>query len=325
MLSGDRGARLSPTEGGTSADGLALFARVGLTAAIALLFPLNLAACQETSGPDSGDESGGASSSTVAECSTPESSWIWCDDFEEDRLSSYFEYDDAGGSFVRAQGVGVEGSSGMRVRFDAGQVGAGALHLAFGDTPDPYFDPVDAGTANYREVYWRLYVRYEEDWTGGGGAKLSRSTIFARSDWSQAMIAHVWSGGDQDRHLVIDPASGTDESGTLQTSGYNDFSNLRWLGLEASDTPIFAPEHHGQWHCVEAQVRLNEAGQSEGVFRLWIDGQLDAERTGLNWVGAYDEYGINAVFVSNYWNDGSPTQQERYIDNFVVSTERIGC
>ena len=74
-----------------------------------------------------------------------------------------------------------------------------------------------------------------------------------------------------------------------------------------------------------AQVRLNEAGQADGVFRMWIDGQLEAERTGLNWVGSYDEYGINAVFVSNYWNDGSPTQQERYLDNFVVSTERIGC
>jgi hypothetical protein len=31
------------------------------------------------------------------------------------------------------------------------------------------------------------------------------------------------------------------------------------------------------------------------------------------------------VFVENYWNTGSPVAQERYLDNLVVSTQRIGC
>jgi ATP-dependent helicase/DNAse subunit B len=31
-----------------------------------------------------------------------------------------------------------------------------------------------------------------------------------------------------------------------------------------------------------------------------------------------------AVFLENYWNDGSPHLQE-YFDSFVVSTQRIGC
>ena len=48
-------------------------------------------------------------------------------------------------------------------------------------------------------------------------------------------------------------------------------------------------------------------------------------RSGLNWVGSYAAYGINAVFIENYWNAGSPVVQERYLDNFVVSRARIGC
>jgi len=36
-------------------------------------------------------------------------------------------------------------------------------------------------------------------------------------------------------------------------------------------------------------------------------------------------YGINAVFIENYWNKGAPVVQERYLDNFVVSRARIGC
>ena len=49
-----------------------------------------------------------------AECAVPQPGWIWCDDFEQDRLGQYFEYVDDGGSFVRASGVGLNGSAGMR-------------------------------------------------------------------------------------------------------------------------------------------------------------------------------------------------------------------
>ena len=45
----------------------------------------------------------------------------------------------------------------------------------------------------------------------------------------------------------------------------------------------------------------------------------------LQWHGSYSAYGINTVFLENYWNDGAPQPQERYFDHFVVSTQRIGC
>src|SRR5207247_6478799 len=63
----------------------------------------------------------------AGECATPQAGWLWCDDFEQDRLASYFEYDSSGGSFVRAGGVGVGGSAGMRNRFSVGRVSAGVL------------------------------------------------------------------------------------------------------------------------------------------------------------------------------------------------------
>lgn len=276
-------------------------------------------------GDDDGGNDGGGDAPSAAECADPDPAWIWCDDFESDRTGAYFEYDDDEGDFVRTSGVGLEGSTAMRARFQAGEVSAGNLKLAFGRTPGTYFEPADEGTADHRELYWRVWVRNEPGWTGGGGAKFSRATTFHADDWSQAMIAHVWSGGPSDHHLVIDPASGTDEAGNVQTSGYNDFDDLRWLGAERGDTPIFDGRNVGEWHCVEARVRLNEPGAADGVFELWVDGSLDARADGLNWVGAYDDYGINALFLENYWNGGSPQAQERYFDQLVVSTERIGC
>src|SRR6476660_3934595 len=94
---------------------------------------------------------------SVDECRRPKPGWIWCDDFEENRLGKYFEYVNNDGRFVRARGVGVAGSYGMSARYPTTAPSApGQLHLAFGKTPNPYFKPVDAGAATYREIYWRL-------------------------------------------------------------------------------------------------------------------------------------------------------------------------
>lgn len=258
-----------------------------------------------------------------AECAVARPEWIWCDDFEQDRLARYFE---RSAVFARASGVGHDGSWGIRAQFKAGTINAGSLKIAFGRTPQSYFRPVDAGTATYRELYWRVYLRHAPGWIGGGGDKLSRMTIFGASDsWAQAMIAHVWSAGGNGQYLALDPASGTDTQGNLKTTTYNDAPNLRWLGAARSATPIFDASHVGNWYCIETHVRLNDAGLSNGVFALWINGALEAQRTGLNWVGSYSAYGLNALFLENFWNAGSPVAQERYMDRLVVSTQPIGC
>jgi hypothetical protein len=124
---------------------------------------------------------------------------------------------------------------------------------------------------------------------------------------------------------MLDPASGTDAAGVLQTIQYNDFAHMRWLGAVRSATPVFDAAHVGVWHCVEAHAKLNDTGLSNGVFELWIDNALEAQETGMNWVGAYSAFGINAIFFENYWNAGSPVAQDRFFDNIVVSTQRIGC
>ncbi len=262
--------------------------------------------------------------SLANECATPKAGWVWCDDFDIDRSAKYFEFDRAGGSFARTAAVGLQGSSGMRARWAAKQANAGALRLAIGRTPQRYFRPADAGTATYRELYWRVYLRLPGTWVGGGGDKLSRAFVFASpTSWAQAMISHVWSSNGS--YLALDPARGTNEAGILLTTKYNDFANLRFLGLVRSRTPIFDSPHLGVWHCVEAHVKLNDAGVANGLNELFIDGALEAQKTGLNWLGAFNAYGLNAVYLENYWNAGSPVAQERYLDNFVVSTSRIGC
>ncbi|MBA5873362.1 MAG: hypothetical protein GDA66_02260 [Nitrospira sp. CR1.2] len=255
--------------------------------------------------------------------------WIWCDDFEVDRLSSYFEYDIRHGRFVREAGAGVGSSTGMRAEYLPGDPHGGSLHLAFGKTPSAYMKPVDAGTAVYRDIYWRFDLRLQPGWTGGGADKLTRATILSSDRFAQAAIGHLWSGSlpssDPER-LYLDPASGTDEFGALRTTTYNDFPRLRWLGAAGGETPLFNPSRIGGWYCIEVHMQLNQGDAGDGLFEYWIDDHLEAQRTGLNWIGTYSDYGINAVYLEQYWTSVPFSQvQQRYWDNFVVSTARIGC
>lgn len=268
-----------------------------------------------------------AAQAVIHECDHTRPEWLFCDDFEHDQLSRYFEYSDAHGSFRRVDSTGLFGSHAMRAQFARGQTDAGSLKLALGKTPDRYLRSASGDSlAKYRELYWRLYVRTDSGWTGGGGDKLTRAQVLD-SNWAQVAAAQVWSGKGRPGadYLVLDPASGVDESGTLRTTHYNDFDHLRWLGMLSSRTPMFDQAHTGEWHCVEAHVRLNDPGQNNGVFELWIDNVLEARQDGLNWLGRYSTYGLNVIFIENYWNDGSPAAQGRSIDNFVVSSARIGC
>jgi len=190
----------------------------------------------------------------------------------------------------------------------------GYLHLAIGKTPLPLLRPVDAGTATYRELYWRLYVRYAPGWTGGGGNKLTRAVSMAKADLSEAAVAHVWSGRDGtpgENQLYIDPASGTDTLGHVITAGYNDFPHMRWLGARGSRLALFDPAHIGPWYCVEVHARLNDPGVSNGVMQLFIDGTLQSQDTGMNWVGDFTASGFNVVLVENWWNAGAPRNEDR--------------
>lgn len=253
--------------------------------------------------------------------------WIFCDDFEDGtslvRLGRYFEYNNNGGDFVIVDDIGYSGSKGMRVRWQQGEVDAGSLNLAFGRNLGGGMTNGIRSSEDFREIYYRMYLKVQSGWSGYP-AKLSRATVIAGSDWRQAMIAHLWT--NDKAYLAIDPASCV-SGGTVQCVGYNDFAHLRWLGAMDGVTPMFDGQasHNDKWYCIEAHVKLNDAGQSNGVQEFWIDGQLEVRKEGLNFVGTYTTYGINAIFFENYWNAGSPKQQERYFDNIVVSTQRIGC
>lgn len=253
---------------------------------------------------------------SAAECAKPGAGWIWCDDFETDRTASYFDVE---GSAKLTAGAGLNGSVGLRGHFVPGTAQTGTRFVAFGKTTG--MKAVDAGTANYRELYARFWMAAPTGWTGGVGRKVSRMTSFVKSDWTQSMAAHVWQADADAQRLMLDPVSGVNGA-TVTTVGWNDLNGFTWMGGVTGSAVLFGPTR--TWRCVEYHVRLNTAGKSDGVFESWVDGKLDAQKMGLNWVGSYAAFGLNVATLEFYDDNGSATW-DRDFDNFVVSTQPIGC
>ena len=240
---------------------------------------------------------------------------IWYDDFDGSPKS----YAEGKSPLDDRVAFGSQGKS-MWCLYEKGEQGRGNRKVFFGDAP-AYEGQVIRPGESFDEVYWRIYVKHQRGWTGAP-AKMSRATSLTSSKWTQAMIAHVWSGSGSS--LTLDPVRGV-QGDQVVTRHYNDFKRMKWLGNRpVSQFPIHATEESGYWVLVESRARLNTPGKSDGINQLWIDGRLACERRNLDFRGGYTGHGINAVFLEAYWNSGSPVTQSRWYDNFVISTEPIG-
>jgi hypothetical protein len=271
---------------------------------------------------------------TATECTpnwqTDHPSWLWCDDFEQDRLSSYYD-NDSPALLARASGIGFNNTYGMRATWTAGQVNAGSLKIAFGLTPAGAGMTHPAGvdtTTKFQEIYYRAYLKSQAGWVGQGSghnSKFTRTAVFTSSAWAEAAIAHLWSNdtGGNNNYLLIDPATCV-TGGTVNCTSYNG-SQIVYLGGTIGTTPIFTSPNTGNWNCIEAHVKLNTSGLSDGIQEFWVDGVLQASRTNLNFRGTYTGYGLNTVLFENYINGGASQGQSRYWDNLVISTQRVGC
>ncbi len=246
--------------------------------------------------------------------------WVWCDDFENDNAldNNYFEVKRANEEFGVTQEFSFGGNGSLKSTYLPGIPEAGNIKFSFGKTP---VAPTRYTNQDFSEIYWRFYVLHESGWQGNP-IKLTRATIFSDSDWSQAAIGHVWNNSSLG--LKLEPVSGV-VGNAVVTKGYNDFENFSWLGGKSGKVEIYAPENSNKWHCIETRMTLNAPNKSDGIFEFWIDNVLQASKKNVNWRGGYTDYAINAIFLENYANGGMSRKQSRFMDNFVVSRERIRC
>lgn len=252
--------------------------------------------------------------------------WILCEDFEhaEDLAKTYFEYQSADGAFVRAEGDAASGEWAMRTHHLEGVEGAGWLSAAIGRNPAVYGDaPNTAAGVDFDSIHWRVRVKTQAGWPDAGFGHLTSASVFASESWTQAMVARLRS--EDDGVVLLGDAITCVEGGDIECAGYKDAGSQKRIDGLAGVTPIFSGDASDTWHCVEAHVALNTPGASDGVFEFWIDGKLENAAYDLDWRGTWGEFGINMVTLENLWPGGAPSDLDRSIDDFVISTMPIGC
>lgn len=277
--------------------------------------------------------------------SNPNPSILHCDDFDDGRAMSekWNTYTSKEGGLVPIAGTGVDGSTAMRARHNAGQVSIGAFSIGLGRLPS-YYLPGGGGEnwkhvvspqSRFRELYWREYIRFEAGWSGVRW-KHSRVRILTPpeptdpSGHRAAFQSHLWpdtrpTNSHPDGVMVIKSQRGVDENGVVFDRGNNSGTSI-WLSKKHGRTVIYKDYPQGSgWLCIEAHIKLNDPGLANGIEEFWLDGQLEARLENQNHVENFTEYGLNQLVFDNYWNGGSPQVNVLYRDNMVVSTQRIGC
>lgn len=272
--------------------------------------------------------------SAAAECSNWQAAhptWIWCDAFETDQSANWWDYNaGAATPFARSAGNGRDGSYSMRATFPntTGAASGGDFKVVFGDTA---YTPNVKASADVTELYWRAWIRHSVNWAPGDGWKFTRAVGCASSAGycpNQSFMAHWWaSNASYSNFLGIDPASGVSGS-TVVTTTWNDTANFTWLGAVAGTAATMSAARANTWQCIEGHLKLNALGASDGVQEMWVDGVLEAQRTGMNLRGSYagTYNGINMFSVENYENAGlALSGRTRDWDNLVIATDRVGC
>jgi hypothetical protein len=77
-----------------------------------------------------------------------------------------------------------------------------------------------------------------------------------------------------------------------------------------------------RWYCLELEVQANTPGQHDGFQKMWIDGTLKGQQSNMRWRDTTD-LRINALQLT--FSGIVPIAQHLWIDNAVVSTQKIGC
>ncbi len=179
-------------------------------------------------------------------------------------------------------------------------------------------------TLNIKEdvVHYRAYMYFDKGFDFGQGIKIGRVSGFNESKQENDIDIILLAGskaGDQ---------CGVNDMGFLSLHFNGRPAGYDWGSIEA---PISFQRE--RWYAIEFQVSLNQAGKSNGIARIWVDGEMVAERTDINIRGNLsDAVKLNRLRVGGWYSNSArgnkcvdPSQPSRlYLDDIAVSRTYIG-
>jgi len=178
------------------------------------------------------------------------------------------------------------------------------------------------------EAYFRYHLRLSENWDPvvDGGKLPGFAGTYGKAGWGMRRSdgTNGWSArgafmriGAQDAISSPIRAIGT----YAYTADIKGNSGQVW-GWNLGPTGRLAKN---RWYSIEQYLKLNNLGQSDGIYRVWVDGQIAFERTNLHWRDA-STLKIESVWLNVFHGGTAKTDRELtlFMDNLVVARRYIG-
>ena len=246
---------------------------------------------------------------------------LWKSDLE-DQNSSCWDPRNTSGYVTTACGEwGGIGSHGAKLAVNGvRRSGSKALSFTYGKNEDV----AGAGlTLSANVVNVRAYYYFAPGYDFGQGVKIARVQSFNESTQLN----------DVDIVATVRSRGGINQCGTTDMSEMGLFFNGRPVGFDWGNVTVPVGFQRGRWYEMEYQVFLNTPGMKDGWVKIWIDGVLAAQKTGLNIRGTGGStVKLNRIRVGGWYSNSangnscpSPAQASTmYVDDVAVSTQYIG-
>lgn len=191
-------------------------------------------------------------------------------------------------------------------------------HLRFANWPD----------GEPEEAFFRYHLRLAENWDPvvDGGKLPGFAGTYGKAGWGMRPSdgTNGWSArGAFMRHRQVGPPDTPwravgNYAYTASTEGR---SGEVW-GWNLGPTGRLKKN---RWYSIEQYLKLNAPGRSDGVLRVWVDGQLAFEKTGLRWRDV-SSLKIESVWLNVYHGGTSKADRDLtlYMDNLVIARQYIG-
>jgi hypothetical protein len=269
--------------------------------------------------------------------------------FEDGSFAARGWYDNPGLTTTTAQAK--TGNRSLEVHFTAG-----ATNPTYGSAARHLFTAT--GT-----VYLSYWVKYSTNWVGSGKTYHPHEFLFVTTEDDQYVgpaytylttyvednyqnggvpVLAMTDGKNIDVSRIGQDLTGVTENRAAagcngNTDGYATgcyavggglYNNEKiWRAAQPAFLPNPGPGYKNDWHLVEAYFQLNTivngVGQTDGVARYWVDGQLVIDHSNVLFrTGVHGAMKFNQLLVAHYIGDGSPVDQTMWIDDLTVATAK---
>jgi hypothetical protein len=178
--------------------------------------------------------------------------------------------------------------------------------------------PLDAEVVNVRAWY-----NFSSGFDFGQGVKIGRVSAFNSSTQLN----------DIDIILAVRSSGSVNQCGVTDMSDLSLLFNGRPVGFDWGSITHYRGFQRDRWYAVEYQVKLNTPGQRDGSVKVWVDGVLAAQKTGINIRGNGGKgVRLNRLRIGGWYSNGangnsctSPSQPSTmFVDDVAVGADFIG-